>query len=156
MRRKEREITDISDMERIICHSTVCRLGLSDGQKPYVVPLCFGYKDRVIYFHGSLKGKKMEILKRHRDVCVEFDGNAAVVTADEACQFGMTYQSVIGFGKAGIIEDMDEKRAALKLIMQQYADGSFQFDNTVLKSTAVIKIEIDQMTGKQCGMGNGQ
>lgn len=63
----------------------------------------------------------------------------------------MKYQSVIGFGKAVFVESSDEKRKALSVIMAQYSDRLFQFPENMLKATAVIKVEIENMTGKQSG-----
>ena len=64
MRRSEKEITDKLAIEKIINASLVCRLALSDGNQPYIVPLCFGYQDRTLYFHSALEGKKIDILKK--------------------------------------------------------------------------------------------
>ncbi len=100
MRRNEKEITDNSAIEAIINQSIVCRLGLSDGNMPYIVPLCFGYKDNTLYFHGALEGKKIDILRKNQNVCFEFDVDAEVVEKEKACSWGMKCQSMIGFGKA--------------------------------------------------------
>jgi nitroimidazol reductase NimA-like FMN-containing flavoprotein (pyridoxamine 5'-phosphate oxidase superfamily) len=149
MRKKEKEITEASAIKAIITKSLVCRLALSDDTSPYIVPLCFGYRDKVLYFHGSLKGKKVDIIKKNQKVCFEFDTNTEIVKADNACHWTMKYRSVIGFGKAVLLEDLDEKRKALNIIMSQYSDRTFQFDDAILKKTAVIKLEIESMTGKQ-------
>jgi nitroimidazol reductase NimA-like FMN-containing flavoprotein (pyridoxamine 5'-phosphate oxidase superfamily) len=149
MRRKEKEITEKAAIEAIIKKSLVCRLALSDNNSPYIVPLCFGYKDKVLYFHGSQKGKKIDIIKKNQKVCFEFDTNTEIVKAEDACRWSMRYRSVIGFGKAVLLEDLDEKRKALNIIMSQYSDRTFQFDDAILKKTAVIKLEIESMTGKQ-------
>jgi len=61
----------------------------------------------------------------------------------------MRYQSIIGFGKAVFLEDTAEKRHALDIIMGQYSDRIFQFDDAILKKTGVIKVEIERITGKQ-------
>lgn len=61
MRRKEKEITDKSEIEAVIHNSVVCRIGLVDDNIPYIVPLCFGYRDNTIYVHVSLEGKKINI-----------------------------------------------------------------------------------------------
>ena len=151
MRRKEKEITEKSAIDSVIRHSLVCRVGMADGTKPYVVPVCFGYKDKVIYIHGSLKGKKLDILKKNPNVCLEFDMNTEIVKADNACDWGMKFQSVIGFGKAVFIDDPDEQREALDCIMKHYSDQSFLFSDSVLKATTVIKIKVNRMTGKQSG-----
>jgi len=152
MRRKEKEITEASAIEAIITKSLVCRLALSDHNSPYIVPLCFGYEDKVLYFHGSLKGKKIDIIKKNQKVCFEFDINTDIVKAEDACHWSMKYQSVIGFGKAVLLEDLDEKRKAFNIIMSQYSDRTFQFNDTTLKGMVVIKVEIESMTGKQSGL----
>ena len=64
----------------------------------------------------------------------------------------MIYQSVIGFGKAKFIEGLDEKRKALSTIMAQYSDQQFEFPKNKVKVTAVFKVEIESMTGKQSGL----
>ncbi len=149
MRKKEKEITEASAIEAIIKKSLVCRLALSEGNFPYIVPLSFGYRDKMLYFHGPLKGKKIDIIKKNQNICFEFDVNTAIVKAEDACHWSMKYQSVIGFGKAVLLEDIEEKRKALNIIMSQYSDGTFQFNDDTLKKSGVIKVEIESMTRKQ-------
>lgn len=148
MRRSEKEITDKSAIEAIINASLVCRLALSDGDQPYIVPLSFGYQDRILYFHSALEGKKIDILKKNNRICFEFDVNTKIIEAEKACKWGMKYQSVIGFGKAVLVENIQEKQKALNIIMNHYSDRNWQFPDKVIKKTAIIKIEIESMTGK--------
>jgi nitroimidazol reductase NimA-like FMN-containing flavoprotein (pyridoxamine 5'-phosphate oxidase superfamily) len=63
----------------------------------------------------------------------------------------MNYKSVIGFGKAYLVDDVEAKRPALDLIMQQYSDGTFDYLETKIKNILVIRVEIEHMTGKQSG-----
>ncbi|MBW2367699.1 MAG: pyridoxamine 5'-phosphate oxidase family protein, partial [Deltaproteobacteria bacterium] len=91
------------------------------------------------------------ILQKNQNVCFEFDINAKIVKAENACDWGMQYQSVIGFGKASFIVDPMDKRKALYIIMNQYSDRPVQFPENAVSVTAVIKIEITSMTGKQSG-----
>ncbi len=152
MRRKEKEITRKSEIEAIIHKSLVCRVGLCVNDIPYIVPLCFGYQDNTIYVHGSLKGQKIDMLKNNQNVCLEFDINTEIMEASNACEWGMKYQSVIGFGKASFLDDSEQKRNALNIIMNQYLGGPSQFSEKALNGTPVIKIEITSMTGKQSGV----
>ena len=149
MRRSDREITERSAIEAVIRESLVCRLALSKDDQPYVVPLSFGYHDGVLYFHGAPEGQKVSMLKENDRVCFEFDTDVAVVEGDPACAWTMKYRSVIGFGKAVLVEDLEEKQAALDIIMSQYSDQAFSFPEPVLEHTAVIKVQIDSMTGKE-------
>ena len=151
MRRKEKEIFEESAIETVINNALVCRIGMIDGNRPYVVPLCFGYQDNGIYAHSSLKGKKIDAIKKNQNVCFEFDINTEIVPADTACKWEMRFQSVIGFGKAVFLDDPDEKRKGLDIIMRHYTNQKFHFPDDVLIKTGVIKIEIESMTGKQSG-----
>ena len=63
----------------------------------------------------------------------------------------MKYKSVIGFGKAVLMEDIESKRKALDVIMQQYSKGVFEYPEESIKNTVVIKVEIESMTGKRSG-----
>ncbi len=60
MRRDDREITDLLEIESILYHAIVCRIGLTDGNEPYVVPVSFGYEEGTIYFHSAPEGKKSQ------------------------------------------------------------------------------------------------
>ena len=151
MRRKDKEISDESAIKSIIEKTNVCRLGMVNGDKPYIVPLCFGYHDNALYFHGTLKGQKIDLIRENPNVCFEFDLITEPIESENACDWSMRYQSVIGFGKAVFIESSDEKRKALSIIMAQYSNRLFQFPENMLKATAVIKVEIESITGKQSG-----
>jgi nitroimidazol reductase NimA-like FMN-containing flavoprotein (pyridoxamine 5'-phosphate oxidase superfamily) len=148
MRRKEKEITDQTEIESIIKQSQVCRLAMVDGDVPYLVPLCFGFRDGVLYFHSAREGKKLDILRQNNSVCFEFDVVSGLSTAKTACDWGINYRSVIGFGKAVILESPEEKRSALEIITEQYADKDYQLTDGAVEETLVIKVDIESMTGK--------
>jgi nitroimidazol reductase NimA-like FMN-containing flavoprotein (pyridoxamine 5'-phosphate oxidase superfamily) len=149
LRRKDKEITDIGEIESIIRKSLVCRLGLADVDTPYIVPLCFGYDNNTLYFHSAKEGRKIEIIKRNNAVCFEFDIDSEIKSGKDACAWGMKYRSVIGYGTATLIEDPEEKRKALDVIMAQYADGAFEYSEKAFGKALVIKVEIESMTGKK-------
>ena len=149
MRRHDQEITDKETLEAILNQAPVCRIGLSDHDMPYVVPVNFGYKDGCVYIHSSQQGRKMEIVKRNPNVCFEVEVDVETVPGEIPCKWTVKFKSVIGFGKASIIEDPDEKRHALNVIMEHY---SGIFDNSYNPKSfdlaAIIKIRIESMTGK--------
>jgi nitroimidazol reductase NimA-like FMN-containing flavoprotein (pyridoxamine 5'-phosphate oxidase superfamily) len=151
MRRKDREINDIDLIEDIIRNSLVCRLGMSRDNQPYVVPLCFAYSDNTVYFHSAGEGLKLEILQQNPNVCVEFDIDQEVIQGATPCEWGMQYRSVIGFGKASFVEDLEEKRKGLDAIMKHYSGRSFEYVEPAIESTCIIKVAIESMTGKESG-----
>ena len=151
MRRNDKQINDISVIEDILNRATVCRLAMCENNQPYVIPLCFGYEDNALYLHCSREGKKLDILKKNNNVCFEIDIEHEIIKAGQACDWGMKYKSVIGFGKAVFIEDIESKLKALDVIMQQYSEGSFEYPENAIKNIVLIKVEIESMTGKQSG-----
>jgi len=148
MRRKEKEIKDMALIEEIIKQSRVCRLAMVDGDKPYVIPMSFGY-DGSLYFHSALEGRKIEVLKKNPQVCFEFDEVTKLVKNKDACEWGMAFKSVIGEGEAVFVEDITQKAHGLGVIMAQYSNRSFEFPKESMEKTAVIKVVITRITGKQ-------
>jgi hypothetical protein len=151
LRRADREIADRKEIEDILRQSTVCRLALADEGNPYIVPLCFGYDAGTLYFHSASAGKKFDLLKKNRNVCFEFDADTTVVPANISCGWTMRYRSVIGFGVASFVADLVEKKAALDVIMRQYSGGTYEYPEETLLKTAVIKVEIREISGKKSG-----
>ena len=151
MRRKEKEILDREEIESIIKKADVCRLGLSDNNIPYIVPLNFGYKENCLYFHTAKVGKKMDMIKTNNMVCFELDIDHEVVRAENPCDWNMKFQSVIGYGKAFVLTDAEEKRRALDVIIEHYSGQTDEYAEKLVDRLAVIKVEIESMTGKKSG-----
>lgn len=138
-------------IEAIIRHATVCRLAMLDGDTPYIVPICFGYRDGTLYFHGSLKSRKYDLIRKHPKVCFEFDILAETMAAADPCDWDMRYRSVVGFGRASMVEEIGEKRQALEIVAQQYAKTAKPFPDNKVRATGVFKVAVASMTGKQSG-----
>lgn len=151
MRRRDKEITSLPEIEAIIRSARICRVAMSENNSPYVVPMNFGYRDRTLYIHSSGEGRKIDILKENSRVCFEIDVETKIIPAEKACSWGMQYRSVIGSGRAVFLENRKEKAAALDIIMAQYTNQAFDYSSKAIDATVVIKIEISEMTGKQSG-----
>jgi hypothetical protein len=153
MGRKDKQITDHSELESIIANAQVCRIGLALNDIPYIVPVNFGYDNNCLFFHSTHKGKKIDIIKQNNNVCFEIDIDTGIITNSEnPCKATMKYRSVIGTGKAYFITDITEKRRALESIVKHYIpEERFEFDERLFKMVEVIKIEIVSITGKQSG-----
>jgi len=143
-----RKITDIEEIEGIINRAVICHIGMMDEEEPYVVPVNFGYERNVLYFHGNLKGRKVDLIKKNNRVCFEMEVDVELKKA-EACDWAMKYMSVIGVGQACILEKEEDKIYALNLITKKYAGDELSFPQPKLDKTLVIKVDIESMTGKQ-------
>lgn len=151
MRRFEYEIQELAEIEEIIRSAKVCRLAMSIDDQPYIVPLCFGYEPGVLYFHSAGEGKKLDMLEENEKVCFELDIDHEILEAENPCDWGMNYRSVIGFGSATILEDDESKRKGFDAIMHQYSKGSYSYPDGEVKGTTIIKVDILSMTGKKNG-----
>ena len=144
-----RQITDTDEIEGIINKATVCHLGLVDGEEPYVVPVSFGYERNTLYFHGNLKGRKVELIKKNNRICFAMEIDVEVKKAEQACDWGIKYMSVIGMGRAYILEKDEEKSHVLDLITKRYAGGTLSFPKSEMDKTLVVRVDIESITGKQ-------
>ncbi len=150
LRRKDKEIIDSEEIEAVIRKATVCRLALVDRDESYIVPVNFGYERNAIYFHSALEGRKVELIKKNNKVCFEIDTDVAIEETDKS-NCSVKYRSVIGRGRACILESNEEKLHGLKAIMRQCTGGEYSFSEERLDSVLVVEIKIENVTGKQSG-----
>ena len=151
MRRTDKEITEQKAMDEIMKKAQVCRLGVSYESTVYIIPMSFGYVDRVLYFHSGAEGLKLLILKENPKACFEVDIDTEVIPSEHGCNWSMRYQSVIGFGEVEFIEDLEEKRKALQIIMQQYGEDLKMVEDVELSGITIFKLVVSSMTGKKSG-----
>ena len=154
MRRKDREVTDLGAIGRIIGDCKVLRLGMVDEGRPYVVPMNFGFdlRDGVLelYCHSAPEGRKVEILRRNPEVCFEMDCGHRLVEAKAACGYGFAYSSVIGEGTVGFIEDHEEKlRALLRIMEHQTGRSDFSIPDAALRGVLAFRVAAGSFTAKQ-------
>jgi nitroimidazol reductase NimA-like FMN-containing flavoprotein (pyridoxamine 5'-phosphate oxidase superfamily) len=162
MRRKDREVLGDENIAKIIEQCTTCHVAmLDDAGVPYVIPLSFGYslKDGILelYFHCAHVGKKLDCIRKNPNVafsmCVE---NRIEIHEDNYCKSGRFYASVVGQGKAEIVEDVAEKCRGLSLLMERQAAGAaqsaashkFEFTPEQVVTVTVFKITSTNFTGK--------
>ncbi len=156
MRRADKAVTDQKEIEAILREAQVCRIAMCDRSEPYVVPVCFGYEDRKLYFHSAAEGKKIEALRANPRVCFEVEVDVEVRLGKVPCGSGVRYRSVIGRGRAELIEDEDEKRRALDVLMRHYGGEFLDYARSpaaaaAMKKIAVVRIAVEEMTGKASG-----
>ncbi|MBI9053203.1 MAG: pyridoxamine 5'-phosphate oxidase family protein [Bacteroidales bacterium] len=152
MRRSDREIMNIADVEAIIKEADVCRIALIDGEMPYLVTLNFGYKagnPAILYFHCANKGRKIDVIEKNNSACFQMDIDHELITAEKACGFAMNFKSIVGNGKIYKVETSEEKIEGLNYIMKQYTGkDQFDYEEKMLDITTILRLEVDQMTAK--------
>jgi nitroimidazol reductase NimA-like FMN-containing flavoprotein (pyridoxamine 5'-phosphate oxidase superfamily) len=151
---KNKALTSRTEMESVIRKCQFCSIAMVDGEgKPYVIPMNFGYRDGIIYLHGSKVGKKADILMMHPDVCIAFstDHQLRYVNEDVACSWSMKYRSILAYGRVEFVEDMKEKVDCLNIIMANYSGRSFTFNDPAVREVMVLKVKADKIEGRSYG-----
>ena len=152
MTKRERQITDINRIRAILDTASVLHLGLAVDNEPYVVPMNYGYTmegDKLtIYLHGATRGKKLDMIRANPRVFFEMDCDRVPFEGEKPCQYGMVYSSVMGRGTARIVEDMEEKKRAMTILMKTQTGKDFTFDDKLVGMVAVIRIDVAEYTAK--------
>jgi len=156
MRKKEREITDRSEIDAILTKTRTVRVAFAVENEPYIVPLSHGFDADAgaLYFHSAVEGRKVDCIEANPRVCFEVEGESTVKEGDDrACSWGLLYESVIGYGTIRLLEDREERERALRCIMRQQSDrdADWSFVDKVLEVTRVWALKIESVTGKRSG-----
>lgn len=150
--RREQEITDINEIIRILDESKIAHIGLVDGDEPYVVPMNYGYVMEngklTIYLHGAKRGRKLDLIRANPKVFFEAECDLVPFEGDVACRYGIAYSSIMGNGTAEIIEDVEEKKLALSVLMKTQTGKDFEFEDKMTTIVSIIKINVSQYTAK--------
>jgi nitroimidazol reductase NimA-like FMN-containing flavoprotein (pyridoxamine 5'-phosphate oxidase superfamily) len=149
MRRQEKAVLERSEIDAILRRATVVFISMCDHDRPYVVPMDFGYDGVCLYLHSAREGRKVEILRKNPRVCFAAAPDHEIVPGKTACAWTARYRSVVGEGVARFCESAEEKRRGLDALMSRYAKGPFDYPDAALARTAVIKVEIMELSGKQ-------
>ncbi len=152
MRRSDREITDPKRLKEIIESCFCCRLGFFDGEEVYIVPLCFGYEEteteRIFYFHSAKEGRKAQWIRTGSKVGFELDAGHRLKEGKYGCSYSAGYQSIIGTGRITVIEEEEEKRAALTKILSHY-DASAPLSEKAPTDLCVYQMTVETLSGKE-------
>ena len=153
MTKRERQVTDEKQILQILDTAKVLHLGLAVNNEPYVVPMNYGYTMEnghlTVYMHSALKGKKLDMIRENSNVFFEIDCDLEPFgEGDIPCQYGMVYSSVMGKGKAIIVEDVEEKIHAMKVLMKTQTEKDFEFNDRLVSIVSVIRIDVTEYTAK--------
>jgi len=154
MRRKDKQITDSDIIEKILFSSHICRIAIFDEQYPYIVPMNYGYKNGIIYFHSASKGKKLDLLRKNNKVGFEIEAPHEIIKAinpENSCDWTTRYRSIIGTGEIHVIEDLEQKKTAFDIIMHQHGSSLNSYKDKLLEIVVVLALHIQELSGKQSG-----
>ena len=152
MTKRERQVTDPAHITHILDTGKILHLGLAVNNEPYVVPMNYGYTLQngklVLYLHSAVQGKKLDMIRANPRVFFEIDTDLVPFEGEKPCQYGLAYSSVMGRGTARIVEDVEEKKKAMSILMKTQTGRDFTFDEKLVGIVAVIRIDVSEYTAK--------
>ena len=152
MTKREFQITDEAKIHEILDTAKVLHLGLAVDNEPYVVPMNYGYcleeGKLTLYLHSAVQGKKLDMIRANSRVFFELDCDRMPFEGKVPCQYGLVYSSVMGRGTACIVEDVEEKKRAMSLLMKTQTGKEFSFEDRLVSIVSVIRIDVTEYTAK--------
>ena len=146
--------TDIEVIEAIIRKCDICFIGVvTADNKPYVLPMNYGYKDEAIYLHSAPEGRLIDIIENNNHICITFstDNELVFQHPEVACSYRMKSKSVVIEGQVEFIEDMDEKREALNTLMKTYSEKEFKYNDPAVRNVKIWKVPMNNVSCKEFG-----
>lgn len=107
----------------ILDEGFICHVGFAPQGQPFVIPTGYARVDDKLYIHGSQASRMLRTLSGGLDACVTVTIVDGLVLARSAFHHSMNYRSVVIFGRARIVEDPEEKMAALLALSEHIVRG---------------------------------
>ncbi|MDH5439857.1 MAG: pyridoxamine 5'-phosphate oxidase family protein [Candidatus Bathyarchaeota archaeon] len=152
IRRKDKAITDISEMKEILRTAKYVTLAMCLNDEPYLVSLSHGYDEErnCIYFHCAKEGKKIDILKANNLVWGQAIVDLGYVQG--ACDH--LYATTQFGGRVTFVEDIEEKEHALRVMIESLDDNpeeiiEKQLTPESIQRVTIGRIDIDYLSGKK-------
>jgi nitroimidazol reductase NimA-like FMN-containing flavoprotein (pyridoxamine 5'-phosphate oxidase superfamily) len=152
VREADRAVYDRETVYRILDEGFLCHVGFAVDGQPFVIPTSYGRKDASLYIHGSAASRMLRQMKEGVPVCVTVTLLDGLVLARSVFNHSMNYRSVVILGKAMLVDDPEEKLAALRVLSEHILPGrwddSRQPNDRELKATSVLRVPIEEFSAK--------
>jgi uncharacterized protein len=152
VKRTDREIKDKSQMLDVLktCKNAV--IAMCNDDEPYAVTMTYGYdpKKHALYFHGATRGRKTDFIGRNPRVCATVIDDGGYIVGQ--CKYA--YTSLVLYGKMYIVESLEEKKHAIKVLLEHLEpetppEGRRVVTDQMYAGFHVMRFDIDEMTGKK-------
>ncbi len=151
-RRPDRGRYDVDTIAAILDEGLVCHLGFSAGGRTTVVPTLHVRVGEAVYLHGAPANQALGELAGGIEVCLTVTLLDGLVLSRSAFHHSMNYRSVMVFGVAEPVADVDEKRRALEALVEHVvpgrSDGTRAPSAQELRATLVLRLPITEASAK--------
>ena len=136
----------------ILDEGFICHVGFAPEGQPFVIPTGYARVDDKLYIHGSAASRMLRTLSTGVDVCVTVTIIDGLVLARSAFHHSMNYRSVVVFGRATLVEDPEEKMAALLALSEHIIRGRWadvrEPTEQEMRATTVLSLPLVEASAK--------
>jgi nitroimidazol reductase NimA-like FMN-containing flavoprotein (pyridoxamine 5'-phosphate oxidase superfamily) len=148
----KRGVYDRDVVYAILDEALICHVGFTVNDRPIVIPTGFGRVDDRLYIHGSQASRMLRTVGVGIDVCITVTLLDGLVLARSAFHHSMNYRSVVIFGRASIVDEREEKLAALLAFSEHVIPGRWaevrEPTEQELKATTVLALPLAEVSAK--------
>ncbi len=152
VREPDRGVYDRETAYRILDEAFLCHVGFVVDGQPFVIPTSFGRKDATLYIHGSAASRMLRQMKQGVPVCITVTLLDGLVLARSVFNHSMNYRSVVILGNATLVENPEEKLAALRVLSEHILPGRWDDarrpNEREFKATSVLRVPIEEFSSK--------
>ena len=152
VREPQRAVYDRESVYRILDEGFLCHIGFAVEGQPYVIPTSYGRAGSDLYIHGSAASRMLRNLKESLPMCLTVTLLDGLVLARSVFNHSMNYRSVVILGKATLVQDPQEKLAALRALSEHILPGrwddSRRPNEQELKATSALCLPIEEFSAK--------
>ena len=143
---------DSESVYGILDEAFICHVGFVVEGQPYVIPTGFARVNDTLFIHGSAASRMLRTLADGVQVCVTVTLIDGIVMARSGFHSSMNYRSVVILGRAMLVEERDEKLAALAAFSEQVMPGRWkdlrETTDAELKGTLVLTLPLKEVSAK--------
>ncbi|MBY3552901.1 pyridoxamine 5'-phosphate oxidase family protein [Modestobacter lapidis] len=152
-RSRERVSYDRATVHAVLDEAVVCHVGFVVDGRPVVLPQLHTRVGERLYLHGSTGARALRMAGGDGlDVCVTVTLLDGLVLARSAFHHSINYRSVVAHGTAVVVDDPDEKSAALIALVDGVVPGrsagSRVPDRRELAATTVLRLDLAEVSVK--------
>ncbi len=152
VREPDRAVYYRETVYRILDEGFLCHAGFVIDGQPFVIPTSYGRNADSLYIHGSAASRMLRQMKDGVPVCITVTLLDGLVLARSVFNHSMNYRSVVILGKATLVDDPQEKLAALRILSEHILPGRWddarQPNEHELKATSVLRVPIEEFSAK--------
>ena len=152
VREPHRGIYDRAVIDKILDEGFVCHVGFAANEQPFVIPTMYARVGDAIYFHGSAASRMLRGASSGIPVCITVTLADGLVLARSIFNHSMNYRSVVALGKATLVDQPEEKLAALRAFTEKILPGRWndarQPNEKELKATSILRLPLTEVSAK--------